>query len=67
MLPFLFEFWYLPAPLASEATAVAFTPVAGRITVLLLNRALSYPYTFTVSVGHCNYPPFGIILDVASL
>jgi len=41
-LLFLFEFWYLPATLTPEATPVAFTEVAGRITVLLPNRALSY-------------------------
>ena len=54
MLPAsLFEFWYLPTTLASEATSVAFTPVARRVTVLLPNRALGYPHAFTVS--HCDY------------
>ena len=47
--PSLFEFWYLPATLAPEATSVAFTPVAGRITVLLPNRTLGYSHAFTVS------------------
>ena len=47
--PFLFEFRYLPATLAPEATSVAFTKVAGRITVLLINGALGYPYTLVLS------------------
>ncbi len=42
--PFHFEFGYLPAPLATETTSVAFTPVAGRITIFLPNRALGYPH-----------------------
>ena len=46
---FLLEFRYLPTTLASKATSVTLTEVAGRITVLLPNRALDYPHTFTVS------------------
>ena len=47
--PFLFEFWYLPTTLAFEATPVALTEVAGRITILQPNRALGYPYTLVLS------------------
>ncbi len=47
--PLLFEFWYLPATLTSEAASVAFAKIAGRITVFLLNRALGYPHSFTAS------------------
>ncbi len=50
LLPlFLFEFRYLPATLAPEATSVAFTKVAGRIAVLLINGAPGYPYTLRLS------------------
>jgi len=48
LLPFLFEFWYLPTTLTSETTSVALAEVAGRITVLLVNRALGYSYPFAV-------------------
>jgi hypothetical protein len=46
---FLFEFGYLSATLAFEATSVAFTPVAGRITICLSYRALGYPHPSSVS------------------
>jgi len=50
LLPlFLFEFRYLPTTLASEATSVAFTKIAGRITVLLSNGALGYSHTLAFS------------------
>ena len=46
---FLFEFGYLPAPLAPEATSVTLTEAAGRITIVLPNRALGHPHALTVS------------------
>jgi len=59
--PFLFEFWYLPATLASKVTPVAFTEVAGRITVLLPNRALGY--SDTLVFGHIITSFLGIVIS----
>ena len=62
--PFLFEFGYLPAMLASEAAPVTFAKVAGRITVLLLNRAINYSYTLVLS--HIVTSFLGIVTSLSS-
>jgi len=49
LIPFFFELRYLPALLAPGVASVTFTPVAGRITILLPNRALGDSYALAFS------------------